>query len=150
MANILTTLLDVIKAVTASGSTGDSIVVSGTVSTTAPAGGATSANQVIEIANLTSIDGKLQSQPAIEITSNISSSATVVTLLAANNARKAAAVYNDSTSVLYLKLGSSASSVSKKITMAAGSYYELPAPAYTGIITGTWATVNGHADVTES
>lgn len=81
--------------------------------------------------------------------SSVASSATTVTLLAANTARRMATFYNDSTQVLYLKLGATASATSNTIQMAAGSYYELPQPVYTGIIDGIWAAANGNVRLTE-
>ncbi len=64
------------------------------------------------------------------------------TLLSASANRLAAAMYNDSTQVLYLKLGATASTTSFTVPIAAGGYYEL-APAagvvYTGVIDGIWA-----------
>ena len=82
--------------------------------------------------------------------SQVSSSASSVTLLASNANRVMASVFNDSTQVLYLKFGSTASSSSYTIKMAAGAYAELPATLYgTGIITGIWASANGSALVGE-
>jgi hypothetical protein len=78
----------------------------------------------------------------------VASSATVVTLLAANTARMGATIFNQSTSVCYVKLGSGASATSYTVRMSANAYYEVPF-GYTGIITGIWAAVNGNAYVTE-
>jgi hypothetical protein len=72
-----------------------------------------------------------------------------VTLQASNASRRLLLVYNDSTSVLYLKYGSSASSSSYTVKLAAGDYWEMPLPVYTGIVTGVWASANGSALVTE-
>ena len=80
--------------------------------------------------------------------SNVSSSATNVTILAANSARLLAMVQNDSTQILYLKFGATASTSSYTVQMPANSYYEIPYP-YTGIIDGIWASANGNARVTE-
>jgi hypothetical protein len=82
-------------------------------------------------------------------TSSVASSATVVTLLAANAARRMASFYNDSTAILYLKLGATATASDYTVQMAANSFYELPLPAYTGIVTGLWASANGNVRVTE-
>lgn len=100
--------------------------------------------------------------PEVEVTAstsgtgtsaNVASSATSVTLLAANAARKGATIYNDSTSVLRVKLGATASATSFSVVLAAltsgiGGYYEVPA-SYTGIIDGIWDSANGAARVTE-
>lgn len=86
---------------------------------------------------------------ATATTSNVPSSATNVTLLAANSNRLSASFYNDSTKDLYLKHGATASTSSFTVLMPARSFYELPFPCYTGIIDGLWATANGNCRVTE-
>lgn len=89
-------------------------------------------------------------QPSASSVTRVTSSATVVTLLTSNSARKGGYFYNDSTANVYVKLGAGASSTSKTLLMLPGSYFELPAPVYTGTVTGTWATANGAMDVTEA
>jgi hypothetical protein len=79
---------------------------------------------------------------------NVASSATTVTVLAANVARLGATIANDSTQVLYLKFGATASATSYTVKMAAGAYYEVPF-GYAGVIDGIWAAANGNARVTE-
>jgi hypothetical protein len=81
--------------------------------------------------------------------SNVASSATTVTLLASNAARKMATFFNDSTAILYLKFGATASAASYTVQLAPGGYYELPRPVYTGVIDGIWAAANGFCHVTE-
>lgn len=80
---------------------------------------------------------------------SVTASITSVTVLAANANRKGALVFNDSTSVVYLAFASSASATAFTVKLAAGSYYEMPTPAYTGIITGIWVAANGSARATE-
>lgn len=80
--------------------------------------------------------------------SRVSSSATSVTLQAANAARRLVTIFNESTSVLYVKFGAAASLTSYTVQISAGGYYEVPG-SYTGIIDGIWASVNGAAQVTE-
>lgn len=80
--------------------------------------------------------------------SNVSGSASSVNLLASNANRDGATIYNDSTAVLYVKLGSTASTSSFTVKVAAGGYYELPF-GYTGTIDGIWSAANGSARVTE-
>jgi hypothetical protein len=80
--------------------------------------------------------------------SNVAASATSVTLLASNTARKGGTIWNDSTAILYVKLGSTAAATSCTVKMAADSYYEVPFN-YNGIITGIWASATGNARVTE-
>lgn len=97
-------------------------------------------------------DGTLQQKGApltSETLANVASSATVVTLQASNAARRAWKCFNDSTSALYIKHGAAASLTSFTVKVPAGGYYEMPAPVYTGAITGIWDTANGNARVTE-
>jgi hypothetical protein len=79
---------------------------------------------------------------------NVAASATTVTVLALNTSRIAAQIYNDSTALLYLKLGATASTTSFTVILAAGGYYEVPG-GYTGVIDGIWASATGTARVTE-
>jgi hypothetical protein len=79
----------------------------------------------------------------------VASSASAVTLQASNASRRQLVVVNDSTAVLYLKYGSGALATSYTVKLAAGDYWEMPLPAYTGIVTGIWASANGFAYVTE-
>lgn len=82
--------------------------------------------------------------------SRVASSATDVTILAANDARKGALVYNESTAVLYLALS---------IVTSDATHYSVQVPAsgsfilgdgdYIGVIKGFWASANGSAVVTE-
>ena len=81
--------------------------------------------------------------------SNVSSSASNGTLLASNADRIGVLVFNDSTAVLYLKYGTTASASSYSVKMEAGSYWEMPQPIYTGQLDGIWASANGAARVTE-
>lgn len=79
---------------------------------------------------------------ATATSSNVSASASVVTLLSSNTNRLGATFQNDSTDILLLKLGSTASSTSYTVRMISNSYYEVPF-SYTGIITGIWLGTNG-------
>lgn len=89
------------------------------------------------------------------VTEGLSSTGTVTavpanvastTLKAANTSRKGLVVYNDNGS-LYLSLASSSSFASFSVVLAAGAYFELPLPVYTGIVTGIWTgQTNVYAD----
>lgn len=81
--------------------------------------------------------------------SNVSGSASSVTVLAANPSRVAAYVYNDSSAILYLKFGVTASTTSHTVQLAAQQMYEFSMPIYTGIVDGIWASATGSARVTE-
>ncbi len=58
-------------------------------------------------------------------------------------------LYNESTQILYLKKGATASLTSYTTQVPPNSLYEMPEPIYTGIIDGLWASANGTARVTE-
>ncbi len=85
--------------------------------------------------------------PTTAITS-VAGSATSVTLLALNTARRGATIYNDSTALLYLKLGATASTSSFTVKIVADGYYEVPF-GYSGVIDGIWASATGNARITE-
>lgn len=124
--------------------------ISGTISL--PTGAATSANQSTEITSLSTIATNTGVAPhtATSAVTSVASSATTVTILASNSGRKQAAVYNDSTQILYLKLGTTASVTSYTVQIPANGYYELPGvTVYTGEIDGIWASANGNARITE-
>jgi hypothetical protein len=81
--------------------------------------------------------------------SSVADSASSVTVLAANAARLGATIVNDSTEILYLKMGATASTTSYTVKMAVDAYYEVPF-GYTGILDGIWANnASGSARVTE-
>ena len=79
----------------------------------------------------------------------VTSVATNATLQAANTARRGLLVFNESTAVLYVKYGATASVTSYTVRIGAGGYWEMPNPVYTGIVDGIWASANGAAMVTE-
>lgn len=81
--------------------------------------------------------------------SNVASSASSVSLLASNASRKQATFFNDSTQILYLKFGTTASATSYTVQIPSNGYYEIPVAIYTGAIDGIWAAANGNARITE-
>ena len=94
----------------------------------------------------------VQSTEATYATSSVTSiagSASSVQLLASTAGRKGAYFYNDSTAICYLKLGTTASTSSFTIAMAATTFYELPNPNYTGRIDAIWASATGNMRITE-
>lgn len=99
--------------------------------------------------------GTTQGQTMVEARSgtatlaNVASSATNVTLRAANTARLGLILYNDSTSSCYAKYGATASSTSFTVFLGPGAYWEMPKPIYTGIVDGIWVAANGNMRVTE-
>jgi hypothetical protein len=88
-------------------------------------------------------------RPASSTLSNVAASVTSGTLLAANTARMGATVWNDSTSVLYVRLGAgTASATAATVKLVADAYYELPY-GFTGAVVGVWVSAVGSARVTE-
>lgn len=67
------------------------------------------------------------------------------TFLVANTSRKGVTLYNDSGTLLYVKLGTTSSTTDFTVRMSSQSYYEVPF-GYTGRIDGIWAT-GGAGDV---
>lgn len=90
-----------------------------------------------------------ESRPSSATLANVSGSASSVTLVASNANRRGAFIFNDSSSALYIKLGATASATSFTVKVAAGGFYELAQPCYTGIIDGIWDSATGAARVTE-
>lgn len=90
-------------------------------------------------------------KPATATRSNVSDAASDTLILAANAARKGATIWNDSTEILYLGLGTTAASLtSATAKIVADGYYELPQPVFTGQIRGIWANnASGAARITE-
>lgn len=81
---------------------------------------------------------------------NVTASVTAVTLFAATDQAANRLVVNDSTSELYLKYGSGASTSSCSAVVPANKgYFEFPAPVYPGLVTGIWLAANGTARCTE-
>jgi hypothetical protein len=81
--------------------------------------------------------------------SSVNDSASNVTLLSSNSARLGATIFNDSTQILYVKLGTTASTTSYTAQLVPGAYYEVPY-GYTGNIDGIWAAdASGAARITE-
>lgn len=80
--------------------------------------------------------------------SSVAGSASSVSLLASNANRLGATIYNDSTSNLYVRLGSTASTSNFTVKLAQDDYYEVPF-GYTGAIDGIWDSATGNARITE-
>lgn len=80
--------------------------------------------------------------------SNVSASATSVTLLASNSARKEVTIQNDSTAILYIKEGTTASATDYKYKLYQDDVYI--SNNYTGRIDGIWSAASGAARVAES
>lgn len=71
-----------------------------------------------------------------------------VSLLASNANRVSATFWNDSTSLAYIALASTASTTAYTIKMFPGAYWELPI-TYTGAVSAIWGSANGNMRITE-
>lgn len=80
--------------------------------------------------------------------STVASSASNVTLASANTSRKELTITNDSTAILYLKEGTTATSTDYKFKLYPDAVYRTN--NYTGRVDGIWASANGSARVAES
>jgi hypothetical protein len=78
----------------------------------------------------------------------VASANTNTNLFAAASGTNARTIYNDSTAVLYVKFGTTATNSSYTVQIAAGGYYEFPQPLYAGNVDGIWASANGNARLT--
>lgn len=83
----------------------------------------------------------------IGTTSTVASSATSVTLKAANTSRLSLIIYNDSTAILRVKYGATASATD--FTWAIPAAGSLIIGDYNGVLDGIWASANGNARITE-
>jgi carbon monoxide dehydrogenase subunit G len=134
---------------------GNSITVDGSVTATLSA----ETTKVIGTVNVaasqtiaTTNAGTFAVQQTTYATSSVTSvagSASSVQLLASTAGRRGAYFYNDSTAIAYVKLGTTASTSSFTVAMAANSFYELPYPCYTGRIDCIWASAAGNMRITE-
>jgi hypothetical protein len=80
----------------------------------------------------------------------VTSVTTSVTIMAARTTRRGALIFNDSTSVLYLSYGTTATTTTAfSVKIAAGALYVLDVPIWLGAVTGTWSAVNGQARITD-
>lgn len=93
---------------------------------------------------------KIKAVKSSNITSTtVASSTDSTVLLAANNHRIGAIIYNNSLSDLYIDLDGTVSTDNFAFKLAAeGGYYQIPY-GYVGIISGVWDSVNGSAMVRE-
>ncbi len=84
---------------------------------------------------------------------NVASANADTVLLAANTARQpGSTIANDSTAILYVKLGSGASATSYQAAVDAKTTVPglfLVPDSYTGAVNGFWAAANGFARVVE-
>lgn len=112
------------------------------------AGAVAGTEMQVDVLTMPTVTVKDDSASSTTVT-QVASSASNVTLKASNASRKMLIIVNDSTAILYVKLGATASSTSYSYKLSAGDTLELPHPTYTGAVDGIWASANGNAYVTE-
>lgn len=100
---------------------------------------------------LTSLDSKASNSKSNSASiTRVNASVSSVQLLALNSARIAAYFFNESASICYLKLGTTASATSYTKRMDPGEFLILNLdPVYTGRIDAIWVTAVGAMQVTE-
>lgn len=91
----------------------------------------------------------VETRPSTSAVTSVNSSASSVTLLALNLNRRGVIIWNDSSATLYIKLGATASTISYTVQLSTQASFNLPAPAYTGVIDGIWSSATGAARITE-
>lgn len=100
------------------------------------------------------VTGSLSISPTTSATgtqTSVNDTGSSTTLLAANSSRKGFTIFNDSTEILYVKFGATATTSDFAAKLQPGDYYEaLSGCIYTGIIDGIWANnASGAARITE-
>ncbi len=80
--------------------------------------------------------------------STINASASNISLLSSNSSRIGSTIFNKSTAILYVILGSTASTSSFTVQINPSGYYETPF-GYTGVVSGIWSSATGTALITE-
>lgn len=137
--------------------TGSVVITSGTVNVGNSSGG--SAVNIQDGGNSITVDGAVtvsgtatttENRPSTTSVTAVASSSSNVTLLALNASRRHAMFFNDSTAILYIKLGTTATTTtSYTLQVPPKAFFELPVPVYSGNIDGIWASANGNCLVTE-
>jgi len=80
----------------------------------------------------------------------VQASGSEVTILAENQDRLGAYIFNDSTGNLFLKFGGGINYGAYTVKLTPWQFYELPtSPIYTGLIVGMWDNPTSFAAVTE-
>lgn len=116
-------------------------------------GGSVTVDGAVTVSGTVAVSGTVtanESQPSTATRSSVAGSASSVTIIAANATRRGLIVYNDSTAILYLALGTGpATSTDFSYKMFPEDCFEIPFPACTAILVGIWASATGAARVTE-
>lgn len=84
------------------------------------------------------------------IKSSVAASATSVTILASNAARRSAVIVNDSSIDCYISYGGTASTTSYTFILPSLGTSTIVGSEYSGSVVGVWASATGNARVTET
>lgn len=95
------------------------------------------------------LSGFDSSRPATSTITTVPSSATSVTLLAANPARRQIVINNVSSKNLYVAFAATATTAAYTFLVPSMGTFVGPLNSYTGQVTGIWSTANGNAVITE-
>lgn len=79
----------------------------------------------------------------------VTASASSVSLLAANASRRGLMLFNNSTKTCYVAFAATASASAFSIKLPGGALYEKEEPIYTGAISAIWDAANGQMQITE-
>lgn len=90
-----------------------------------------------------------QSGAATATLTNVSASASTVSLLASQVRRAGAIFFNDSDAILYLAFAATSSTTAFTYRIDPYGTLELPMPVYTGAISGIWSSATGAVRITE-
>lgn len=80
---------------------------------------------------------------------SVASSASSVSLLAANAARRGAVMFNDSTQACYVTFGATATSSNFTYKLFPSQTLVFDVPVYPGAVSGIWDSANGNMRITE-
>ena len=87
--------------------------------------------------------------PQTALTASVTAgTVSTVVFAQANGYTNGRAVYNDSSSTMYLKFGTAATLGSYTVQVAGNGFYEFPVPVYGGEVDGIWAAASGTARTT--
>lgn len=89
-----------------------------------------------------------EQRPTTGTPTNVAGSATSVQLLATNTSRLGAYIFNDSSAVMYVKLGTGATTSSYCSKVFPDTGWPVPF-GYTGVVEAVWESATGNARVTE-
>lgn len=113
--------------------------------------GAVTVTQPVAVSSISGIVTQSSVRAATSAITSVARNAASTTILAANGARFGGSVYNDSNSILFLRLatGTATTTTGYSVKVGAHAYFEIPS-YYSGIIVGIWASAGtGNALITE-